>query len=271
MSNINFSNRVEISVIDNIAHVQLTRGSKHNALDMKMFYGLRSAIRYLKKDKAIRAVVVSGQGDDFCSGLDVKAVMGSKSAPLKLLFKWLPWQSNLAQYVSTGWRDIPVPVIAVMHGRNWGGGLQIALGADFRVATPDASISIMEARWGLIPDMGGTLPLRELVRLDHVKELAMTGKIVSGEEALDYGLVTYVKDDAVKFAHELAKSIMPLSPDAIGAAKRLYNKSWWGSAGLALLRESIYQIKVLMGKNARIKAYNQTHDKQKPFKERMRW
>lgn len=271
MSKVSYLNRVDISIVDNIANVRFIRGEKHNALDMKMFYAISSAIRYLKKDKTIRAVVVSGEGEDFCSGLDVKSVMNSKIAPLKLLFKWLPWQSNLAQYVSTGWREIPVPVIAIMHGRNWGGGLQIALGADFRIATPDASISIMEARWGLIPDMGGTIPLRELCRLDQVKELAMTGKIISGEQALDYGLVTYVKEDAKDFALEFAKSFVDLSPDAIGAAKRLYHKSWWGSAGLALLRESVYQIKVLLGKNAKIKAYNQTHDKAKPFINRMRW
>ncbi len=265
--------RISIKITDQIAYVSLNRADKHNALDMPMFYAIKKTINRLKKNRNIRAVIVSGEGEDFCSGLDVKSVMKSASAPIKLLFKWLPWQSNLAQVVSTGWRTIPVPVIMAIHGRCWGGGLQIALGADFRITTPDASISIMESRWGLIPDMGGTLALRELLRQDVAKELAMTAKVFDGNTALKLGLVTQVAEDPQAQAQVLAKLICQQSPDSISGVKKLYNKSWWSYAGMALARESFYQLKILLGKNSRIKVYNQTHPKSdsKTFVNRKPW
>jgi len=273
MNQENIAKRIEISVINNIAHVRLNRSEKHNALDMPMFYAIRNTVKRLKADKEIRAVIVAGNGEDFCSGLDIKSVMKSRTDPLKLLFKWLPWRANLAQYVSTGWRDIPAPVIMAIHGRCWGGGLQIALGGDFRIATPDASIAIMEARWGLIPDMGGTLALKELIKLDVAKELAMTGEVINGEQALSHGLVTHIAEKPVDKAVELAETIVMHSPDAVAATKKLYNKSWWSKPGLALLRESYYQIRILLGKNFRIKTYNQTNQDKEPrkFIKRKNW
>jgi len=265
--------RVTVEVRSQIAHVTFNRADKHNALDMPMFYAIRKTIKRLKDDKEIRAVIVQGNGEDFCSGLDIKSVMKSRSDPLKLLFKWLPWQANLAQYVSTGWRDIPVPVIMAIHGRCWGGGLQIALGADFRIAAPGASIAIMEARWGLIPDMGGTLALKELIQLDVAKELAMTGEVIIAEQALAYGLITHLDENPHKRALELAETISKHSPDAVAATKKLYNKSWWSNSGLALLRESYYQVRILLGKNFSVKTYNQTNpDKDsKKFIKRKNW
>ena len=168
--------RVIVEITNHIAHVKLNRADKLNALDMAMFIAIRSTIKQLRKNRTIRAVIVSGNGDDFCSGLDVKSIMKSPMSMVKLLFKALPWRANLAQVVSTGWQDIPAPVICAIHGRCWGGGLQIALGGDFRISTPDASISIMESRWGLIPDMGGTLALKELLSLDKAKELAIVNE-----------------------------------------------------------------------------------------------
>ena len=129
----NKDNRVTVNVIDQIAHVNLARPEKHNAIDMAMFQGIVATIAKLKKDTSIRAIILTGQGEDFCSGLDVKSVMKSKSSPIKLLFKWHPFKANLAQRVSTDWQDLDVPVIAAIHGRCWGGGLQIALGADIRI------------------------------------------------------------------------------------------------------------------------------------------
>ncbi len=265
--------RVKVEVSNNIAHVCLNRADKHNALDMPMFYEIRKTIKSLKVDKDIRAVIVQSDGEDFCSGLDIKSVMKSRIDPLKLLFKWLPWNSNLAQYVSTGWRDIPVPVIMVIHGRCWGGGLQIALGGDFRIATPDASIAIMEARWGLIPDMGGTLALKELLRIDVAKELAMTGEVINGDQALACGLITHIDQKPYVRALALAHTIRNNSPDSVAATKKLYNKSWWGSSGLALLRESYYQIRILLGKNFRVKTYNQTNSNKESrrFTKRKNW
>lgn len=265
--------RVNLEVSNGIAYVRLNRSDKCNALDMEMFNAIKITIKRLKADRTIRAVIVTGNGDDFCSGLDIKSVMASAKAPLSLLFKWLPWQANLAQYVSKGWRDIPAPVIMVIHGRCWGGGLQIALGGDFRIATPDASLSIMESRWGLIPDMGGTLALKEQLNLDIAKELAMTGEIVEGTKALELGLVTHVDVAPNERALKLAELICQQSPDAIAATKKLYNKSWWSKPGLALIRESYYQVKILLGKNRSIKTYNQTHPEEtaREFTNRQNW
>jgi len=273
MKECEIAKRITVEINDKIALVNFNRSEKHNALDMPMFYAIRNTIMRLKNDKAIRAVIVQGNGEDFCSGLDIKSVMKSRSDPLKLLFKWLPWQANLAQYVSTGWREIPAPVIMVIHGRCWGGGLQIALGADFRIAKPDASIAIMEARWGLIPDMGGTLALKELIQLDVAKELAMTGEVINGEQAHSYGLITHIDVNPFKRAVALAETIVKHSPDAVAATKKLYNKSWWSNSGLALLRESYYQIRILLGKNFRVKTYNQTNLDKEPrkFLKRKNW
>ena len=273
MNQTSMNKRIEVSIINNIAYVSLNRADKHNALDINMFYAMREIIKRLKQDRTIRTVIVTGKGEDFCTGLDIKSVMASAKAPLALLFKWLPWQANLAQYVATGWRDIPVPVIMVIHGRCWGGGLQIALGGDFRIATPEASFSIMESRWGLIPDMGGTLALKELLRLDIAKELAMTGDVIDGSTALQHGLVTHIDAEPYEKALQMANLIARQSPDAIVATKKLYNKSWWSKTGLILLRESYYQVKILLGKNRAIKTYNQINpsEKARPFSNRKNW
>ncbi|MFT5758336.1 MAG: enoyl-CoA hydratase/carnithine racemase [Alteromonadaceae bacterium] len=265
--------RVSLNIIDQIAHVTLSRAEKHNALDMKMFYEIDNTIKILRKNTQIRAVIVSGDGDDFCSGIDIKSVINSPVNGLKLLFKILPWRSNLAQRVSTAWQKIPVPVIMAIHGRCWGGGLQIALGGDFRIATCNASLSILESRWGIIPDMGGTVALRNIVNVDVAKELAMTAAIIDGERALSLGLVTHVSNEPLVKAQQLADIISQQSPDSVAATKTLYNKSWSSTKGMALLRESYYQIKILLGKNQQIKTYNQLHEKQesKTFKERRKW
>lgn len=265
--------RLEVTSVDQVAYVSLARKEKHNGIDMPMFIALDQCIKKLQKDRRVRAVIISGQGHDFCSGLDVKAVLKVGKNAAKLLFKWLPWQSNMAQRISTGWRHIPAPVIVAIHGRCWGGGLQIALGADFRIATPDSSLSIMEGRWGLIPDMGGTLALRELLNQDVAKEMAMTAKEISGTEAHNLGLVTHLNEEPMVKAKQLAAAICRQNPDAVAGVKKLYNNSWWSSVGLTLARETWYQIRVIMGKNQRIKAYNQTHDesKQKPFFARKKW
>lgn len=265
--------RVSVEIIENIAHVKLNRADKLNALDMPMFLAIRGAIKALQKNRHVRAIIVSGNGDDFCSGLDVKSIMKSPKSMVKLLFKALPWRANLAQVVSTGWRDIPAPVICAIHGRCWGGGLQIALGADFRFATPDSSLSILEGKWGLIPDMGGTIALRDLMPIDQAKKLAMTADEFTGQQALALNLVTQVTENPLADAQTFAESLLSKSPDALAANKKLYNKSWQGSKGWALFRESYYQLKVLMGKNVHRKVYNQTHDaeQQKTFLPRKKW
>jgi enoyl-CoA hydratase/carnithine racemase len=265
--------RVTTEIIDSIAHVKLNRGDKLNALDMAMFIAIRRTIKRLRKNRDIRVVIVSGNGDDFCSGLDVKSIMKSPMSMVKLLFKALPWRANLAQFVSTGWQSIPTPVICAVHGRCWGGGLQIALGADFRFVAPDSSLSIMEGKWGLIPDMGGTIALRDLMPIDQAKKLAMTAEEFTGQQALALNLVTEVTETPLADAQAFAESLLTKSPDALAANKKLYNKSWQGSEGRALFRESYFQIKVMLGKNVQRKIYNQTHDQasQKPFLKRKKW
>lgn len=261
------------TIENNIAFVKLNRPEKHNAMNMRMFEEINKVITAIKQDCTIRAVIVSGEGEDFCSGIDVKSMFSNKRYALKLLFKWLPWQSNMAQRVSTGWKQLPVPVIFALHGRCWGAGLQIALSADFRYAAPSASLSIMEAKWGLIPDMGGTLGLKELLPIDKAKELAMTAKEISGLEALEINLVTKVCDKPQEEAFNFATQLTTQSPDAIAGCKKLYNNSWWSGDGKALARETWYQLKVFLSQNYRIKSYNQTHsnDEQKDFKPRIKW
>jgi enoyl-CoA hydratase/carnithine racemase len=160
-----------------------------------------------------------------------------------------------------------------IHGRCWGGGLQIALGGDFRIATPNASLSIMESRWGLIPDMGGTIALRNIINIDIAKELAMTAAVIDGEKALSLGLITQVNNEPLAQAQKMAEVICQQSPDSIAATKKLYNKSWASTLGITLLRESYYQIKILLGKNQKIKTYNQLHPEKvsKAFHDRKRW
>ena len=177
------------------------------------------------------------------------SVMRKKSSALRLLAKWLPGQANLAQRVSYNWRKIPVPVIMVIQGRCWGGGLQIALGADFRFATPGASFSIMEGKWGLIPDMGANLALRELVAKDVAMKLAMSAELISAQKALDYGLITRLSDDPLQRAIQFAGQITERSPDTVAAVKKLYQQTWFKAEWRMLARESYYQVKILLGKN----------------------
>jgi enoyl-CoA hydratase/carnithine racemase len=243
------SERVTLALENGIAHVTLNRPGKRNALDMAMFKALDATSRALRKDRTIRAVIVGGKGEDFCSGLDVKSMLNSKSSALRLLAKWLPGRSNLAQRVSTNWRRIPAPVIMAVHGRCWGGGLQIALGADFRIASQDATLSVMEGKWGLIPDMGGNLALREIVARDVAMKLTMTAEVITARQALDVGLITAIADDPLAAAATLASQLADRSPDAIAAAKKLYHRSWFGPERKMLARESFYQVRILAGKN----------------------
>lgn len=261
-------NRVNVSISNQIATVTLSRADKHNAIDWDMFVALDKVSKSLAKDKQLRAVIVTGDGEDFCSGLDVKSVLAKPATGAKLLFKWWPSHANLAQRVSHNWRKLPVPVIMAIHGRCWGGGLQIALGGDFRIASPDASISIMENKWGLIPDMGGTLALREIMALDHAMYLAMTAKELSSNDAVNCNLITEVANDPLQRAQELAAEFSQRSPDSIAAIKKLYHAAWHKNDGNVLAKESWYQIKVLLKKNQRIAVKRATSEPDKPFKPR---
>jgi enoyl-CoA hydratase/carnithine racemase len=218
--------RVIVTTQDGVAEVRLNRPDKLNALDQAMFEALAESGRALAADRSLRAVVLSGEGRAFCAGLDFASFMGMASGerPSRSLFdRAAAGPANHAQRVAWVWTEVPVPVIAAVHGVAFGGGLQIALGADIRIVAPDAQLSVMEIKWGLIPDMSGTQTLRHLVRLDVAKELTFTGRIVSGTEAVGLGLATRVSPDPRADALALGREIAQKSPDAIRAGKQLLN------------------------------------------------
>lgn len=246
------SDRVLLEVRDEVAYVTLNRADKYNGLDREMMLAMISTAKAVKADKSVRAVILQGEGKAFCAGLD----FGSWSkTPAKLAAGFLkprPGTTNLFQEVAWCWRKLQVPVIAVVKGHCFGGGIQIALAADFRFTTPDCEFSIMEIKWGMIPDMTGTITLRELVPIDVAKELTMTGRIFNGEEAKAMNLVTGVSADPLADAEALVAQLKTRSPDAISAAKAMFHKTWGASESGALGTESIIQAKVLAGKNQRI-------------------
>ena len=234
--------RVEIRA-DGVATATMVRADKHNALDQAMFEGLMTAADQLAGDASVRAVVLSGEGKSFCSGLDIASFMSGQGGTGVLLERDGDRLANFAQRVAYDWSLVPAPVIAAIAGNCFGGGLQIALGADIRIAAPDAKLSIMEVKWGLIPDMAITQTLPRLVPIDVAKELTFSGRIVSGSEALALGLVTRNSDDPLTSALAVAEEIAQKSPDAVRAAKRLYDQTWVSNdPAAALKRESDLQI-----------------------------
>ncbi|TQV75110.1 crotonase/enoyl-CoA hydratase family protein [Aliikangiella marina] len=248
----NIDNRIVINVENKIATVSFSRPDKHNALDMPMFYAIDKTVRILKKRKDVRVIIVNGEGQSFCSGLDIKSVMTNKGNAIKLLWKWLPGNANLAQRVTVGWRRLRVPVIMAIHGKCWGGGMQIALGGDYRIAAADASLSIMEARWGLIPDMGGTIALSENMPVDQAMKLAMTAETLSAEEALNLKLISQVAEDPYQAAKNFAESLVERSPDVLGTIKPVYHSLWCPSERKILARETLNQWRIIFGKNRAI-------------------
>ena len=236
-----------------VAYVTLNRAAKYNGLDPAMLRALAELPKRIAADRSIRAVILAGDGPAFCSGLDFAAV--GKAGPGFQLrgFVKLPGQTtNFFQRVCWAWRELPVPVIAVVHGPCFGGGLQLALAADFRFATPDAKISVMEAKWGLIPDMTGSVTLRELLPIDVAKRLAMTAEVLDGHQALQYGLVTGVSDEPLKDAEALVGELLTRSPDAVAYAKRLFDTTWTRSPRWAFWTESVLQARLMAGANHKI-------------------
>jgi enoyl-CoA hydratase/carnithine racemase len=231
--------RVRVSVKDGIADVRLARGDKHNALDWAMLEAINAAIDEIGAASGVRAVVLSGEGPSFCSGLDFPSFLSGGVSIDEVFERRDGDGANFAQRTSHGWKQLEVPVIAAVRGACFGGGLQIALGSDLRIAAPDARLSVMEVRYGLIPDMGLTQTLPGLVRMDVAKELTFSGRIVEAPEALELGLLSRIEDDPLAAARELAGEIAARSPHAIRAAKRLLNRAWNApaEAGLALEAE----------------------------------
>lgn len=243
--------RIRLDIARHIATVSLDRADKRNAVDMQMFDDLLSAAAEIRDDSSVRAVILRGDGPDFCAGIDISmfAGQGIDATGPDLMARPTDSAANLVQLACLVWRELPVPVIAVLSGTVFGAGLQIAMGADMRYAAPGARLSIMEVRWGLIPDMALTTTMRDVVATDKVRELAYTGRIVSATEALSLGLVTAIEDDPLAHANSVAADIAGKSPDAIRAIKQLINEAWQLDPDKALLLEATLQKKVLAGSN----------------------
>jgi enoyl-CoA hydratase/carnithine racemase len=218
--------RVRVSVSDHVATVTLSRPEKHNALDPAMFEAIVAAAEQVSATPGVRAVVLHGAGPSFCSGIDLGSLMSSEDGLASAVEELAGEVPNRFQRVAYDWVTLPAPVIAAVHGSCFGGGLQIALAADIRFATPDARMSVMEVKWGLIPDMSLTQTLPRLVGIDVAKELVFTGRLFTGEDARELGVVTRVCGDPLEAAHELAAEIATKSPDAVRGAKRLLDQAW---------------------------------------------
>lgn len=268
------SDRVQIDVDGGVAHVRLDRPDKMNALDTAMFVAIAEAGERVAADAAVRAVVLSGEGRAFCSGLDFSSFQAMASGPDETdadepsggtgaIFSTDDRITHLGQQVAHVWQEVPVPVIAAVHGVALGGGCQIALGADLRICTADARFSVLEIKWGLIPDMTGTWMLPRLVGLDVAKELTFTGRMVEGTEAVRLGLATRVDDDPKAAALALAHEIAGKSPEAVRAAKRLLNAS--GSVPVAeQFANERHEIGKLIGSPNQVEAVMAGFEKREP-------
>jgi len=239
------SDRITIAFDAGVADVRLNRPEKFNALDPAMFAGIAAAQAELTVMPGLRAVVLSGNGRAFCAGLDVASIAASGSGLADDLMDRSHGLANLFQQVAWGWRELPVPVIAAVRGIVFGGGFQIMSGTDIRIATPDARMSIMEMKWGLVPDMAGIALWRTLVRDDVLRELTYTAREFSGEDAARHGFVTRLATDPLAEAMALAHDIAGRSPDAVRGAKRLYNLAADADAAAILLAESREQAAVM--------------------------
>lgn len=246
------SDRITVETVDGIAYATLNRADKMNALDLPMFKELASVPREIAKDTSVRAVILRGDGPAFCSGLDFAAVSKDQVGQVKGFAKLPVQTTNLYQKACWAWREMPVPVFAVTHGYCFGGGFQLALAADFRFTTADCQFSVMEAKWGLIPDMTGSVTLRELVGMDVAKRLTMTAEIFDGNRAKELGLVTEVGPDPLAAAKALAAEIATRSPDSVAATKKLFHETWTSSPRSAFWTESELQLRLLLGRNHKI-------------------
>lgn len=229
--------RVSIAIDDGVADVRLTRADKMNALDPAMIEALAEVIGRLSETPGLRAVVLSGEGKAFCAGLDMVSMAGLAGSDFDIMAR-THGPANVFQQVCWGWRTLAVPVIAAVHGVAFGGGLQLMSGSDIRIARPDTRLSVMEMKWGIVPDMAGFALWPGNVRDDVLRELIYTAREFLGEEAVGLGFVTRATDDPLTEALALAREIAARNPEAIRAAKRLANLSATATPAEILLAES---------------------------------
>jgi enoyl-CoA hydratase/carnithine racemase len=260
-------NRVRLIFEDGVAHVRLDRPGKLNALDPAMFEAIIEAGTKLQARKDVRAVVLSGEGRAFCAGLDTERLAatanGGPLLPSVNLTRRSHGIANYAQHLVWLWRELPVPVIAAVHGVAFGGGFQLALGADLRYLAPGTRLAVIEAKWGLVPDMGGTQLMRHLAREDIVRELTYTGRVFSAEQALAYGFATGLFDDPLAAALSIAREIASRSPDAVRAAKRLLNLAATCDPATGLAAETAEQA-VLLGAANHVEAVRSNLENRAP-------
>ena len=248
--------RIQVTIENGVADVRMVRTDKMNALDQAMFKALVDTGERLKTEPGLRAVVLSGEGRAFCAGLDMgnfgrmaEGGRATSSATGGDLGDRTHGNANHAQYAVWVWRDIPVPVIAAVHGVAFGGGFQLTLGADMRFVAPDTRMAVLEIKWGLVPDMAGTMLMRHLAREDVVRDLTYTGRIFSGEEAFAMGFATRVCADPRAEALAVAREIASKNPHAIRAAKRLLNAAPITDERSGLIAETVEQVALISSPN----------------------
>jgi len=246
------SSPVTCRVEGGVAQVRLNRPDKLNALTLDTLEALVTTARCLAGDRSLRGVVLGGEGESFCAGLDFATVL-SEPPRVARAFVPRPWRgTNLFQEACWAWRRLLVPVVAAVQGHCYGGGLQIALAADLRMTTPDAQWSVLEARWGLVPDMSGIQALAQQLPMDVAKRLTMTGEVVDGRRAVELGLATEVHDEPFVAATRFLEQVATRSPDSVAATKRLFERTWTASARRTFARERLEQARLLARRNTKV-------------------
>ena len=261
--------RVSITITDGIADVRMTRADKRNALDGAMFTALAGAGERLKLEPGVRVVVLSGDGPSFCAGLDFATMAALAGGGEREENTGNPGAmkegriTHLGQQICWVWQEVPVPVIAAVHGHAIGGGIQVALGADIRIVHPDTQMSMREIHWGLVPDMTGTMMLSQLVRADIAKELVLTARMFDGREAFALGIATRLSDNPFDDAMAMAREIAGRSPDAVRAGKALLNGLFNQGAAAQFAAERHY-IGSLVGRPNQAEAVMANFEKRPP-------
>lgn len=260
--------RIELRIDSHVAEVMLNRPEKYNALDLRTFEALGEAADEVAAARSVRAVVLYGAGGNFCAGIDLNIFSGPGIDFATMLDSPVsPSVANVFQRAAYAWRELRMPVICALQGVTFGGGLQVALGADIRYAAPDTELSIMESKWGLIPDMAISATLRNIVAPDQVKELAWSGRVFSADEALRLGLVTAVVDDPLAAARRMAADCTNRSPDAVRGVKTLVNRAWQMSEVESLALEAQLQGSVIGAENQREAVAANLEKRQPEFKD----
>lgn len=258
------NNRLAISIENHVAEIMLNRPQKFNALDLETFDALDAAAQSVEADRSVRAVVLHGAGESFCAGIDLSVLQGGIDDVGEALLAPVGGSpANRFQRAAYAWRELPVPVICALQGATFGGGFQIAMGADLRYAAPDTQLSIMESKWGLIPDMAISTTLRNILPPDRVKELAWTARVFDAEEGLRLGVLTSIEEDPLATARRMARACVEKSPDAIRGIKCLVNEAWTRSEKDSLALEAQLQLR-LLGSGNQAEAVRANLEKRKP-------